>query len=205
MIGCLASRSQCAWPLHSCVNQALENETTVFAAQERLAGSFRVRHEAGHVAAFVADAGDVLQRTVGVSVVVQFALRVAVLPKDLVVGLHLHQRIAVGEVTAFPVSNGHVQQLTLGNLRSEWRIARHGLEENVLAAKLERAVADESAGQQVRLAKHLETVADADDQPTVVGELLHGLHHRAEACDGPAAQVISVTKAAGHDDRVDVA
>ena len=43
---------------------AFKNPFAVVAAEQRLAGAFGMRHQAGHVALFVADAGDVLQRAV---------------------------------------------------------------------------------------------------------------------------------------------
>ena len=54
-----------------------------------LAGALGVGHQAGHVARFVAYAGDVLQGTVGVGLVGRFAVGVDVLPEDLMAGLEL--------------------------------------------------------------------------------------------------------------------
>ena len=41
------------------MDQAFENETPIFATEKRFAGALGVRHEAGDVAAFVANSGDV--------------------------------------------------------------------------------------------------------------------------------------------------
>src|SRR6266536_2301888 len=41
------------------VDQTLENQATIVAAKNRFAGPFRMGHQPGHVAAFVADARDV--------------------------------------------------------------------------------------------------------------------------------------------------
>jgi hypothetical protein len=46
----------------------------VRAAQQRFARPFRVRHQAGHVAAFVADAGNVAERTVRIGLLVSSPL-----------------------------------------------------------------------------------------------------------------------------------
>jgi len=48
---------------------AFENPFAVVAAEQRFAGAFGMRHQAGHVALLVADAGDVLQRAVGIRAV----------------------------------------------------------------------------------------------------------------------------------------
>ena len=64
-------------------------------------------------------------------------------------------------------------------------------------------VADERAGQQVRLAQDLEAVADAQDGQASSG-LAHDLAHDGSGRrDRAAAQVVAVGEAAGDDDRVD--
>ena len=82
---------------------------------------------------------------------------------------------------------------------------RDGLEKNVFAMELQIAVADERAGQQAGLGQHLETVANPQHQPAVVGKLFHRLHHGAEPRDGAATQIIAVAEAARHDDGIGVA
>jgi hypothetical protein len=64
---------------------------------------------------------------------------------------------------------------------------------------------DQCAGQHVRLAQHLEAVADAEHVAAVGGEALHVGHDRAEAGDGAGAQVVAVAEAAGQHDEVAVA
>src|SRR5207237_4685120 len=54
-----------------------------------------------------------------------------------------------------------------------------------------------------RLAEDLEAVADPPDQAALRGELQNPLHDRAEARDGPRAQVVAVAEAPGQDDAVD--
>ena len=184
---------------------AFENPFAVVAAEQRFAGAFGMRHQAGHVALFIADAGDVQQRAVRIRGVGQVAVLVAVLPKDLVVGLELRERFFVGKIAAFAVSDGHAENFSRRNLAGERRIVRGGLEENVFAVELQIAIADERAGQQAGFGEDLKAVADTEDEAAVVGELLHGLHHGAEPRDRAAAQIIAVAEAAGHDDAVGVA
>ena len=146
-----------------------------------------MRHQAGHVAAFVADAGNVLERTIRIRRVGQVSIRIAVSPQNLVVGLELGQSFLVGKVAAFPVSDGDAQDFPGRDFIREGRIRRGGFEVNVLAMELEVAVADERAGQQTCLGEHLEAVADADDESAIGGELFYGLHHGAEPRDRAAA------------------
>src|SRR5208337_44864 len=56
-------------------DQRLEDLDTVGAAQLRLAGALRVRHHAQHVASGTADAGNVVERAVGIGFCRNLALR----------------------------------------------------------------------------------------------------------------------------------
>src|SRR6266496_324885 len=58
------------------MDQALENQTTIRAAEDGFTGAFGMRHQAGHIAPLIADAGDVPQRTVWIRRVGDFSLRV---------------------------------------------------------------------------------------------------------------------------------
>jgi len=184
---------------------AFENPFAVVAAKQRFAGAFGMRHQAGHVALFIADAGDVLQRAVGVRSIGQVSAGVAVLPEDLIAHLEFRERFVVGEIAALAVGDGHAQNFSRRNLVGERRVVRGGLEKNVFAVELQIAIADERSGQQAGFGEDLKTVADAEDEAAVVGELFHGLHHGAEPRDRAAAQIIAVAEAAGHDDAVGVA
>ena len=157
-----------------------------------------MRHQAGHVALLVADAGDVQQRAVRIGVVGQVAVLVTVLPEDLVVGLELCEGFCVGKVATFAVGDGHTKNFSRRNLAGERRIVRGGLEENIFAVELQVAVANQRAGQQMRFGQDLKAIADAEHEAAVVGELFHGLHDGAEPRDRAAAQVIAITEAAGH-------
>src|SRR5690606_11381947 len=64
-------------------------------------------------------------------------------------------------------------------------------------------VADQAAGQQVRLDEHLEAVADAEDGHALGGSLLDLGHDRRECGDRTRAQVVAVAEAAREDQCVD--
>ena len=65
------------------------------------------------------------------------------------------------------------------------------------AAELQAFVSNQGARQQAAFAQHLEAVADADHWLTFCRELDHRFHHWREPGDRPAAQMVSVRKAAG--------
>ena len=64
-------------------------------------------------------------------------------------------------------------------------------------------VADQRAGEQVRLAEDLEAVADAEDRQAALCGGDQGVHHGCEPGDRAAAEVVAVGEAAGQHDRVD--
>ena len=74
----------------------------------------------------------------------------------------------------------------------------------VAVAEVQVAVAGERAGQQARLAQHLEAVADAEHGHAVVRPLDDVLHQGRAGGDGAGPQVVAVGEAAGEDDGVDV-
>ncbi len=59
-------QARCGHLDEGCCQHGAENDEAVLAAHKRLGGALRVGHHAEDVAAFVADAGDVLQGAVGV-------------------------------------------------------------------------------------------------------------------------------------------
>ena len=162
-------------------------------------------HQARHVARRVADAGDVVQRAVGIGGVRHLAPGVAILPQNLVARLQRRQRGFIREIAAFPVRDGHPQVFPRRDLVGKRRIRRDGFEVNEFAMKLQIAVADERPRQQPRLGEHLKPVAHAQHQPALAGKLLDRLHHRAEPRDRAAAQIIAIAETAGHDHRVGIA
>src|SRR5437773_4915998 len=61
-------------------NDALEYRLAIRTAEDGLAGALRMRHETGHVSAFVADAGDVLNRPIWIGHFICFTLRGHIAP-----------------------------------------------------------------------------------------------------------------------------
>jgi hypothetical protein len=155
-----------------------------------------VRHQPEHVARRVRDAGDVARRAVEV-----VPGRVA--QRDLAVGLELVEH-RIGR----PVAAGRVlardRQRIPDPPQPRGPRVRH-LQLDLPADEAQRDVREQRAGQQPRLAEHLEAVADPEHQPAVAREALDLGHHRGEARDRPDPEVVAVGEAARDDDRVDPA
>ena len=101
------------------VKDALKDEPAIGAAEQRLAGALRVRHQTRHVPALIADSGDVFDCAVGICRVRQFALCRDVLPEDLLLRLERLTGGRVREVAAFPVRDGDAQEFAGGDLICE--------------------------------------------------------------------------------------
>ena len=86
---------------------AFENPFAILAAKQWFAGTFGMWHQAGYVAPFIADAGNVLKCTIGIRAVGQIPVLVAILPQDLIVGLELRERFFVSKIAAFAVGDGY--------------------------------------------------------------------------------------------------
>ena len=94
------------------------------------------------------------------------------------------------------MGDGDSHEFTGRHLVGERRISSDGFEMDMLAAKLERAIANERAGQQARIGQHLEAIANSQHQSAVGRELLNRLHNRAEARNRATPEIIPVTEAA---------
>jgi hypothetical protein len=107
--------------------------------------------------------------------------------------------VRVGDEAAFTVLQHDRDLLTGGVVRrpSSGRVVDP--QALVHADELAAVVADQGARQQVRLAQDLEAVADPQNGHATSGRLDHLGHHRSEAGDRAAAQVVAVGEAAGKD------
>src|SRR5437588_10327295 len=111
-----------------------------------------MRHQAGDVARLVADAGNVIQRTIRVGAFGGLTVGISITPQNLILLPELGERLLIGKIAAFTVRNRDAQEFPRRNAVGKRGIGGGGFEENMLAAELERAVADERAGEQAGLA-----------------------------------------------------
>jgi len=154
----------------------LKNPQAVGVAQHGVRGAFGVGHEAEHVAGSVADAGDVIERPVGVGRIGDLPCRIAIAEKHLALGIEFLQHGGLGIKTAFAVGDGDFQGPAHTKLRGDQAFIGLGPDVHVLAGEQVAAVVEQGAGKQVRLGEDLEAVADAQYQAAAVGELDDLLH-----------------------------
>jgi hypothetical protein len=142
-------------------------------------------HHAHHVAAFVADPGDIAKGAVRVIDISQH---------HALLRLQHVERAVVGEIAAFAVSNGHLEELP-GSLDAQRHIAANELQASIL---------EQRAWEQSALDQDLKAVADAEDGSTVGREFTNRRHHWRKLRDGAAPQVVSIRESAGQNYRIDV-
>ena len=181
--------------------QRSEHADPVRVAEDGERVALRVRHEPQDVPLRVHDSGDVARRAVGVGGVRRPPAPVDVAEHDPVLRLELIERRSLRDELAFAVRDRDVDQVALGIGRRERRPGVLHPEPHIVTAEAEVPVADEGPRQQVRLAQHLESVADPEREPSGARKVDHLAHDRAEAGDRPRPQVVSVREPARqHDD-----
>src|SRR5436190_15231316 len=156
---------------------------SILAAQDRGVAALRVRHDADHVAASVADAGDITGRAVGVVP--------HVAPHDPVARFELRRGALVHDVAAVAMRNRDLEHVALV-VQTGKRGAR-GLDTHPGGPrqKLEPRVPHQPARQEPRLAQDLKPVADAEDRPAGARVRGDGAHDRREPGDRARAKVIA--------------
>ena len=108
-----------------------------------------------------------------------------------------------GDVAAVGVLQRDDDLLAVGEVAGPRGVGVLDAQALVATDELLVRVADQAAGQQVRLDEHLEAVADAEDRHALGRGILHLRHDRRERGDRAGAQVVAVAEAAGKDERVD--
>jgi hypothetical protein len=163
-----------------------------------------VRHHAEHISALAADAGDVVERSVRVGFRCDLSLLITVTEDNALLALESGQGLAIAEVVPFHVADRDLEHIAFRTLAGEWRLGGFDAQQHLFADVLETGVTQQCAGQKAALAEDLEAVADAEDETAGLGEALDLLHHGSEFGDGAGAKIVTIGKAARHDDGVTV-
>ncbi len=185
------------------VDHGREEGAAMSAAEEGVAGAFRVGHETEDIATGVDDAGDVAEGAIWVRLRAGVSRGIGVAEDDAVVAFQIGEGVRIGEVGTFAVGDGDIPNLAGAGLVGEGGGVVFNAEGDLFADEMEVAVADEGAGEEAGFAEDLESVADAEDQFARFGGGDDGWHDRGEAGDGAAAEVVPVGESAREDDGVE--
>src|SRR5215470_16033025 len=175
------------------VEERGQHPAAVGIAEQRLGVPLGVGHHPQHVPRGVHDAGDVGPASVGILEVAEHHLPLT---------LQALQTLVVDKVVPVAVGDGDLERLPELELGGEAGPRLLGAEHHVLADVLAIRVLEQRPREKPCLGEDLKAVADADDRPALPGERGHLLHHRREARDGPATQVVAVAEATGEDDQL---
>src|SRR5687768_1628946 len=171
-----------------------EDGSPVRATSHQFHRAFRMRHEPHHITGLVADAGDAVDRPVGIGRVDDLAVLVDIPEDDAVgrleLGHHLRRRVKV----AFAVGDGHADSLSHVRAPGERRVGVLDAQDHVLAVELHVAIAQHRARQESALLQNLEPVADAEHGLAGLGKCLNGRHDGRKTRDGSRAEIVAVGK-----------
>src|SRR5688572_19850534 len=104
------------------LDDRLKNDAAVRTAERGFTSPLRVRHQTHHVSRAIADAGDVVDRPIGISLIPRNTAGIGVSKDDLAMRIELRDRLRIGEVVAFPVRDWQLQNLAWPAQGGEWRI-----------------------------------------------------------------------------------
>lgn len=182
----------------------LKNLESIGGAEQRFTTAVWMRHHAEYVAAFIADAGNIVERAIGIRLGDHFAVESRIAENNAVIAPELRQRLGLAKVVAFHVPDGDFEHFAFLAGMSKWRVGALYPQMHRFADVLQSGIAQQRPGEQSGLAEDLKSVADTQHQPTTRGEALHWLHDRCKFGDSAGAQVVSIGKAAGDHDRIAV-
>src|SRR5947209_15915181 len=159
-------------------------------------------HHSKHIPPLVADARDVVERSIRIRCSGRTSLLITIPEDDSLIAQQGLVGLFIAGVIAFHVTYRNLQHLTRPALRSERRRSALDPQVHRLADVLEPRIPQQRSRQQSRLTKDLKTITDAEHQPAALRELSHSSHHRREAREGTGAQVIAIRKPTRHNHRI---
>src|SRR5207237_8538260 len=114
------------------------------------------------------DAGDVVQRSVGIRFRRDAAIRVSVTENHLIVVFDALQRIGICEKVSVAMADRDAQQLAFRHQASEWSVGLLGPQIFKPAQVLQSDIAQERARQQSGFGENLKSIADADNKAALL-------------------------------------
>ncbi len=119
------------------LHDGFEEQSAIRAAERGLASPFRMRHEPDDVAALVAEAGNAMDRSIGIGIVRHCPRRIAIAKHDLPVSIQSLDDIWRRKVVAFTMCDWNAQHLSGPTSSREGRVGFLDPNVHVLAVELE--------------------------------------------------------------------
>src|SRR2546423_4988264 len=124
----------------------MKNCSAITRAQRFFTRAFRMRHQAHHVAAAAANAGDVVTRAINICLVSDAAGVVRVPKYDAIFSLKLIESCVIADVVSFGLSYRNLQNLAALKFMSEGRVRAFHADVDVLADEMQFVIPNQSAG-----------------------------------------------------------
>src|SRR3990172_5727490 len=176
-----------------------KHEAAILRAEDGLCGPLGVRHQSKDIAPLIADAGDMIERAVGVRLFRRVASLVAIAKDNLVVVDQPLEGLPVDVVPPFAVRDRHSHHLPALHPPSEWGVLALHPYMDPLAAIVQTVVPQERAWEQPGLRQDLKPVAAPEHEAALLGEPRHLSHdgRKSRNCAGP--EVVAMGEAPGQD------
>lgn len=176
------------------MNNRFKDSLSIVTSEKRFRSPFRVRHHAQNISLFVDQASNVFDRAIHIGFFRDSAFPVRIPEYDLVVGFYFFDGVRGGIVVSVKMGDRDPEHSIFLPLVCEWRLVVFHLQVDMLTEKLQVFVPEHGSWEQSQFQKHLETVANAQHEPSPVCEFLEFFHEGGELGYRARPQVISVGK-----------
>src|SRR6266436_1743475 len=179
--------------------QRSEDITAIARSKQVFTGAFRVRHQSHDIPFAIADAGNVLARTIWVRGLRRFSLWIAIAKYDSVLSAQFVERRIVTDKVSIGMGDRHAQHAARLQLMREGCAGALYSYVYVVADKVQISISNQRSWKQAGLTQDLKTIANAQHQIAFCGKRFHRIHDGGKTGQRSSAQIVAVRKAAGND------
>src|SRR5258705_7779453 len=177
--------------------EGMEDGEPVDAAHRLLGGALRMGHQTKYRPLFVDDARDIVERAIGIGVLGEAPVFLAVTEDHLALLFQRPEGGAVAVVLPLTVRDRHLQHLAGTRGPREGGLGVVHADVHELAAVLEGVIPGQRAREEPGLAQDLEAVAGAEHQPAPRHELRQGLDDGGAPGHRTGPKIVAIGEAPG--------
>ena len=159
-------------------------------------------HHPQHIAGAVDDAGDGVQRAVGIGFRQHLVAGGGIAEYHLLMRQQILMPFGINKIAAFAMGDRDLERPGRIDPPGEAGAAVFQTQIDRAADKAQRLIAHQGAGQQAGLRQDLEAVANPQHRLAAFGKIHHRLHNHREAGNRTGAQVVAVGKPARQGDKI---
>src|SRR5665213_1918257 len=171
-----------------------------------------MRHQAHHIALFINNPGNIIERSIRIRLTSYISFPIAIAKDYLPVRFEIRKDFLGHDKIPFAVRDRNAKNVgrppPAPSLKRRRRIKSSvialGVQINFLARKFQRFVPNEHAWQESALAEYLKSVADTKHRAAFVRIANNIAHDWREPRDGARPQIIAIGKSARQNDEIDI-